>query len=84
MSLDFESIGPLVHRDNASYAILAPRAGSVHTASFRFAIARDTLAVPLEVPDIKASIGTFTQQVTFWLAFAHQLSSVRQDASRHA
>ena len=38
----------------------------------------------LEVPDIKASIGTFTQQVNSWIAFAHQLSSVNQDASRHA
>lgn len=84
MSLDFESIGPLVHRDNALYAIRVPRAGSLPTTSFRFAVARDTLAVRLEVPDIKASIGTYTRQVTFWLAFARQLSSVRQDASRHA
>ncbi len=84
MSLDFESIGPLVHRDNASYAIRVPRAGSLPTASFRFHLAVDTLAVRLEVPDIKASIGTYTQQVTCWFAFAPQLSSVRQDASRHA
>ena len=78
MSLDFESSGPLVHADSASYAIRVPRAGSLHTASFRFAVARDTLAVPLEVPDIKASIGTCTRQVTSCFAFASQLSSVRQ------
>lgn len=84
MSLDFESIRPLVHRDNASYAVRVPRAGSLPSASFRFAVARDTLAVRLEVPDIKASIGTRTRQVTFWFAFAPQLSNVRQDASRHA
>lgn len=78
MSLDFESIRPLVHRDNASYAIRVPRAGSLPTASFRFAVAHDTLAVRLEVPDIKASIGTCTRQVTSCFAFASQLSSVRQ------
>ena len=77
MSLDFESIGPLVLAITPN-AIRVPRAGSLPTASFRFAVARDTLAVRLEVPDIKASIGTYTQQVTFWFAFAHQLSSVRK------
>ena len=84
MSLDFKSSGPLVHQFDALYAIRVPRAGSLPAASFRFAVAHDTLAVRLEVPDIKASIGTFTRQVTSWFAFAHQLSSVRQDASRHA
>ena len=84
MSLDFESSCPLVHRDNASYTVRVPRAGSLPAASFRFAVAHGTLAVRLEVPDIKASIGTLTRQVTSWFAFAHQLLSVRQDASRHA
>jgi len=75
MSSDFESIRPLVLRDNASYAIRVPRAGSLPAASFRFLVAQDTLAVRLEVPDIKASIGTFTQQVTSCFAFAPQLSA---------
>ena len=57
MSLDFESISPLVHRDNASCAIRVPRAGSLPTASFRFNLAVDTLAVRLEVPDIKPPSG---------------------------
>ena len=83
MSLDFESIGPLVLAITP-HAIRVPQAGSLPAASFRFAVAHDTLAVRLEVPDIKASIGTFTQQVNSWIAFAHQLSSVNQDASRHA
>ncbi len=37
-----------------------------------------------KTPNQSAWDGTYTQQVTFWIAFAHQLSSVRQDASRHA
>ena len=77
MTLGFESIGPLAHRDDASYAIRVPRAGSLPAASFRFRVATDTLAVRLGVPAIKASAGTFTRQVTSWVALANQLSSVR-------
>ena len=84
MTLGFESLRPLAHQAIASYPVRVPRAGSLPAASVRFTITRDTLAVRLEVPVIKASIGTFTQQVTTWIAFAHQLSSVSQDASRHA
>ncbi|HDH03883.1 MAG TPA: hypothetical protein ENH15_06535 [Actinobacteria bacterium] len=75
--MGFESIGPLAHQDDASYAVRVPRAGSLPAASFRFHVAADTLAVQLGVPAIKASTGTFTRQVTSWVAFADQLSSVR-------
>jgi hypothetical protein len=77
MTLGFESIGPLAHRDDASYAVRVPRARSLPAASFRFRLATDTLAVQLGVPVIKASTGTSTRQVTSWVAFANQLSSVR-------
>ncbi len=77
MASGFESIGPLAHQDDASYAVRVPRARSLPAASFRFRLTTDTLAVRLGVPAIKASTGTFTRQVTSWVAFAHQLSSVR-------
>lgn len=77
MTWGFESIGPLAHQVVASYAVRVPRARSLPAASFRFAVAHDTLAVRLEVPVIKASIGTLTRQVTSSIAFAYQLSSVR-------
>ena len=77
MTLGFESICPLAHRADASYAVRVPRAGSLPTAPFRFHLAMDTLAVRLGVPVIKVSTGTFTRQVTSWVAFADQLSSVR-------
>jgi len=73
MTLGFESIGPLAHRADASYAIRVPRAGSLPSASFRFRVAPDTLAVRLGVPVIKASIGTFTRQVNSRFAFASRL-----------
>jgi len=57
MTLGFESIGPLAHRVGASYAIRVPRTGSLPTASFRFRVAPDTLAVRLEVPVIKSPSG---------------------------
>ena len=84
MTLDFESLRPLVHQVAASYAVRVPRTGSLPAASVRFQVAPDTLAVRLEVPVIKASIGTCTRLVTSWLAFAYQLSSVSHDAARHA
>jgi len=34
MTLGFESIGPLAHRDDASYAVRVPRAGALPAASF--------------------------------------------------
>ena len=77
MTLGFESIGPLAHQDDASYAVRVPRARSLPAASFRFRLATDTLAVRLGVPVIKASTRTFTRQVTSWVAFANQLSSAR-------
>ncbi len=77
MTWGFESIGPFAHQDDASYAIRVPRARSLPAASFRFHLATDTLAVQLGVPVIKAPAGTFTRQVTSWVAFADQLSSVR-------
>jgi hypothetical protein len=84
MTLGFESIGPLAHRVVASYAVRVPRARSLPFASFRFRVAPNTLAVRLGVPVIKASIGTFTQQVTSRLAFAHRFKASGHDASRHA
>ena len=75
MTLGFESYGPLAQQATASYAIRVPRTGSLPAASFRFWVAPDTLAVRLEVPVIKASIGTCTRQVTSWIAFAYQLKA---------
>ena len=63
---------PLAHRDVASYAIRVPRARSLPSASFRFRLAADTLAVRLGVPVIKASTRTFTRQVNSRIAFAHR------------
>ena len=84
MPLDFESLGPLAQPADASYAIRVPRARSLPTASFRFRLAADTLAVRLGVPVIKASIGTFTRQVTSRFAFALRLPAPGHDAARHA
>ena len=85
MTWGFESIGPLAHQDDASYAVRVPRAGSLPAftlppwsrSPFRFRLTTDTLAVRLEVPAIKASTRTFTRQVTSWVAFANRLSSAR-------
>jgi len=84
MTSGFESIGPLAHQVDASYAVRVPRARSLPTASFRFRVAPDTLAVRLGVPVIKASIGTSTRQVTSRVAFAHRFKAAGHDASRHA
>ena len=73
MTSGFESLRPLTHQVVASYPIRVPRAKSLPAASVRFAVARDTLAVRLEVPVIKASIGTCTRLVTTCFAFATQL-----------
>ena len=73
MTSGFGSMRPLAHRDVASDAIRVPRAGSLPSASFRFGVAPDTLAVRLGVPVIKASTGTHTRQVNSRLTFAHRL-----------
>jgi len=80
MTLGFESIGPLAHRVDASYAVRVPRTGSLPSASFGFRLAVDTLAVRLGVPVIKASIGTFTRQVASRFAFARRFTASGYDA----
>src|SRR5690606_10667610 len=73
MTLGFGSMRPLAHRAVASYAIRVPRVGSLPSASFRFHLTADTLAVRLGVPVIKASTGTCTRPVTTRFAFAYRL-----------
>ena len=75
MTWGFESIGPLAHRRDASYAIRVPRARSLPAASFRFRLAADTVAVRLGVPVIKASIGTCTRPVASRFAFAFRFAA---------
>jgi hypothetical protein len=84
MTSGFESIGPLAHRDDASYVVRVPRAGSLPAASFGFRLATDTLAVRLGVPVIRASTGTFTRPVTSRFAFATRFAASGHDAARHA
>ncbi len=84
MTLGFESHCPLAHQADASYAVRVPRAGSLLTASFRFHLAVDTLAVRLGVPVIKAATGTSTRQVTSRFAFANRSAASGHDAARHA
>ncbi len=84
MALGFGSMRPLAHQRDASYAVCVPRAGSLPSASFRFHLAMDTLAVRLGVPAIKASIGTFTRQVASRFAFANRFAASGHDAARHA
>ncbi len=81
MTLGFESIGPLAHQDDASYAVRVPRARSLPSASFRLHLAMDTLAVRLGVPVIKASTGTRTRQVKARLAFANRFAAPGHDAA---
>ena len=73
MTFGFESHCPLAHLAVASYRLRVPRARSLPTASFRFRLAADTLAVRLGVPVIKASVGTFTRPVNSRFAFAPRL-----------
>ena len=84
MASGFGSMRPLARQRDASYAIRVPRAGSLPSASFRFRLATDTLAVRLGVPAIKASTGTSTRQVTSRFAFARRLPASGHDATRHA
>jgi len=81
MTSGFESIGPLAHRADASYAIRIPRAGSLPSASFGFDLATDTLAVRLGVPVIKASAGTLTRPVTSRFTFAYRFAASGHDAA---
>ena len=76
-------IVPDMHSLTYASALVAHRVGGGITpavlpwpaASVRFAVAHDTLAVRLEVPVIKASIGTLTRLVTIRFAFATRISS---------
>jgi hypothetical protein len=80
MTSGFESICPLAHRCDASYAIHVLRAGSLPAASFGLRLAADALAFRLGVPVIKVSIGTFTQPVTSRDSFRLPVGSVMPDA----
>jgi hypothetical protein len=84
MTSGFESIGPLAHRCDASYAIHVLRARSLPAASFGLRLAADALAFRLGVPVIKVSIGTFTRPVTSRESFRFPVDSVNHDAARHA
>ena len=75
MTSGFESIGPLAHRCDASYAIHVLRARSLPAASFGLRLAADALAFRLGVPVIKVSTGTFTRPVTSRFAFAPRLTA---------
>ena len=75
MTSGFESIGPLAHLCDASYAIHVLRAGSLPAASFGPRLAADALAFRLGVPVIKASTGTLTRPVTSRFAFALRLTA---------
>ena len=75
MTLGFESICPLAHQFDASYAIHVLRARSLPAASFGLRLAVDALAFRLGVPVIKVSTGTFTRPVTSRFAFAPRLTA---------
>jgi hypothetical protein len=75
MTSGFESIGPLAHHCNASYAIHVLRARSLPAASFGLRLAADALAFRLGVPVIKVSAGTLTRPVTSRFAFAPRLTA---------
>jgi hypothetical protein len=66
---------PLAHQVVASYAVRVPRTGNLPSASFRFRLAADTLAVQLGVPVIKASTGTFIRLVASRFAFAYRFAA---------
>ena len=84
MTSGFESIGPLAHRCDASYAIHVLRARSLPAASFGPHLAVDALAFRLGVPVIKVSTGTCTRPVNSRLAFAPRLTASGMTLSRHA
>ena len=75
MTSGFESICPLAHRFDASYAIHVLRARSLPAASFGLRLAADALAFRLGVPVIKVSTGTFARPVTSRFAFAPRLTA---------
>jgi hypothetical protein len=84
MTSGFESIGPLAHRCDASYAIHVLRARSLPAASFGPHLAVDALAFRLGVPVIKVSAGTLTRPVNSRFAFALRLTASDMTLSRHA
>ena len=84
MTSGFESIGPLAHRCDASYAIHVLRARSLPAASFGLHLTADALAFRLGVPVIKVSTGTFTRPVNSRFAFAPRLTASVLTLSRHA
>jgi len=84
MTSGFESIGPLAHRCDASYAIHVLRARSLPAASFGPHLAVDALAFRLGVPVIKVSTGTLTRPVNSRFAFARRLTASVMTLSRHA
>ncbi len=84
MTSGFESICPLAHRFDASYAIHVLRARSLPAASFGLRLATDALAFRLGVPVIKVSTGALTRPVTSRASFRSPVDSVRYDAARHA
>jgi hypothetical protein len=84
MTSGFESMRPLARQIVASYAVGVPRTGSLPSASFRFRLAADTLAVRLGVPVIKASARTFTRLVKYPARFRLPVTASGHDAARHA
>jgi len=84
MTSGFESIGPLAHRCDASYAIHVLRARSLPAASFGPHLAVGALAFRLGVPVIKVSTGTCTRPVNSRFAFAPRLTASVMTLSRHA
>ena len=69
--------------DDASHAVRVPRARRLPSASFRFHLAVDTLAVRLGVPVIRASKG-LSPSSHFPAGFRLPVASARQGATRHA
>jgi len=69
--------------DDASHAVRVPRARRLPSASFRFHLAVDTLAVRLGVPVIRVSKG-LSPSSHFPAGFRLPVASARQGATRHA
>ena len=70
-------------QDDASHAVRVPRARRLPSASFRFHLAVDTLAVRLGVPVIRVSKG-LSPSSHFPAGFRLPVASARQGATRHA
>ena len=61
--------------DHASYTLRVPQTRVLLTASFRFHLTMNTLAVQLKVPVTTALEETYTLQVTSRFAFAPRLTA---------